>query len=117
MSVVQVELREKRPSSAWRKSAYRRLCMRDGEVCSKCERLGGKWCQRGGRHLISFDPAIWASRVIFRPVLEVDHRVPLYLGGANDDDNLWLLCHWCHKKKTSKEQSERLKALSAGRNA
>jgi len=31
--------------------------------------------------------------------LEVDHRVPLDLGGSNDDDNLWAICSDCNNGK------------------
>lgn len=31
--------------------------------------------------------------------LEVDHRVPLDLGGSNDDDNLWAICSECNNGK------------------
>ena len=40
--------------------------------------------------------------------LEVDHRVPVYEGGAElDSENLRVLCHECHKNKTRKEVFER----------
>lgn len=107
----------KRMSTYDKKKAYKRLLARDGDGCQSCGKKAGLWCQPGGRHLISFDSGVWASYVFFRPVLEVDHRLALHLGGTNDDENLWLLCHGCHKKKTSSEQSARLKALGAGRNA
>lgn len=32
--------------------------------------------------------------------LEVDHEVPLALGGSNKDSNLRTYCKNCHKKKT-----------------
>jgi 5-methylcytosine-specific restriction endonuclease McrA len=31
--------------------------------------------------------------------LEVDHRVPLHLGGDNSEDNLWTLCRPCNQGK------------------
>jgi 5-methylcytosine-specific restriction endonuclease McrA/predicted transcriptional regulator len=31
--------------------------------------------------------------------LEVDHRVPMHLGGANAEDNLWTLCRTCNQGK------------------
>ncbi|MFN3166143.1 MAG: HNH endonuclease [Phycisphaeraceae bacterium] len=31
--------------------------------------------------------------------LEVDHRVPLDLGGDNEDDNLWAICSECNNGK------------------
>ena len=32
--------------------------------------------------------------------VEVDHIIPLYKGGSNDQDNLQGLCVECHKAKT-----------------
>lgn len=34
---------------------------------------------------------------------EVDHIVPLYKGGADDEDNCQVLCIECHKLKTKSE--------------
>lgn len=34
---------------------------------------------------------------------EVDHRLPLHLGGSESDDNRWLLCADCHAAKTKHE--------------
>lgn len=31
--------------------------------------------------------------------LEVDHKVPLHLGGSNNEDNLWTLCKTCNEGK------------------
>lgn len=106
-----------RPHSSWRKKAYQRVAERDGSHCQVCKKPEGRWCLSGGSYFLDFDSGLRATKVIWRPVLELDHRVPLHLGGTNDDDNLWLLCNGCHKAKTSAEQSVRLKALGAGRNA
>ena len=35
---------------------------------------------------------------------EIDHRVPLFLGGTNDMSNLTAKCRACHKMKSSLEQ-------------
>jgi len=43
---------------------------------------------------------------------EVDHRVPLHLGGAERDDNRWLLCADCHAAKTRREAGGRLNLYS-----
>jgi 5-methylcytosine-specific restriction endonuclease McrA len=31
--------------------------------------------------------------------LEVDHKMPLDLGGSNDEENLWVLCRQCNQGK------------------
>ena len=35
---------------------------------------------------------------------QVDHIIPLHLGGSDDDINLQWLCHECHVRKTEQEQ-------------
>ena len=32
--------------------------------------------------------------------LELDHKIPICLGGGDDEDNFQLLCNKCHIKKT-----------------
>mgnify|MGYP001608983180 CR=1 FL=1 len=47
--------------------------------------------------------------------LEVDHKVPIMLGGAEwDRTNLWTLCHDCHAAKTASE-AKSYAAKRAGR--
>lgn len=38
--------------------------------------------------------------------LHVDHRIPLDMGGSNNDDNLWTLCAQCNQGKKSFFQDE-----------
>jgi len=33
--------------------------------------------------------------------LEIDHKVPIALGGTNDPDNLWVLCFECNRGKSA----------------
>ena len=59
-----------------------RIILRDGAACKKCGKMVGR--------------------------LEVDHIVPLAVGGSNSDLNLQLLCAFpCHRNKTLKEEKER----------
>lgn len=39
---------------------------------------------------------------------EVDHRIPLWMGGADDESNYQSLCSEDHKAKTAIEATERL---------
>lgn len=36
---------------------------------------------------------------------EIDHRVPLILGGEHREFNLWVICLWCHRSKTRAEMA------------
>ena len=43
--------------------------------------------------------------------LDLDHKVPVALGGVNDTANLWPLCKPCHRKKTTgTNQGEKMKS-------
>jgi len=60
---------------------WRRLrdeVLRDAPLCVECDRIG---------------------RVEL--AVEVDHRIPLALGGSNDRTNLQPLCRACHTAKTA----------------
>jgi 5-methylcytosine-specific restriction protein A len=39
--------------------------------------------------------------------VQVDHKVPLWAGGSDEDDNKWLLCDPCHDAKTAQEAAMR----------
>lgn len=46
----------------------------------------------------------WKCETCARTVnanFEIDHKVPLFLGGTNEVDNLQLLCPDCHRTKTA----------------
>jgi 5-methylcytosine-specific restriction protein A len=45
-----------------------------------------------------------------REAAEVDHIIPLHLGGRDDESNLQGLCIDCHKEKTSTEAEGRRSA-------
>lgn len=38
---------------------------------------------------------------------EVDHVVPLHMGGQESDENRQWLCHDCHRLKSEREELER----------
>lgn len=46
-----------------------------------------------------------AGRVTLGTV--VDHKVPLWAGGSDDDNNKWLICQPHHDEKTAREAAER----------
>lgn len=71
-----------------------RVLFRDGSRCQMCGASPAR------------DPEVQ---------LEVDHKIPLHLGGSNDEDNLWALCRRCNQGKraffaTMDEHADKLKA-------
>lgn len=64
---------------------------RAGYLC-ECE-----WCQAGG-----------APLPISLATMELDHRIPLHLGGTNDFANLRALHRACHARITAEQARERL---------
>ena len=39
---------------------------------------------------------------------DIDHIIPLALGGADEPENMQVLCDWCHGKKTAQEDAPRI---------
>jgi len=58
-----------------------RILLRDEYTCRKCGHVSSR--------------------------LEVDHIVPLHLGGVESDSNRQALCKRCHKIKSDREESGR----------
>lgn len=81
-----------RRTSDWKKRAYSRVVARDGELCSNCTALNQDALGREG---------------YLQKSLHLDHVVALVDGGSNEDDNLQLLCGFCHKRKTGLEKRRR----------
>lgn len=38
-----------------------------------------------------------------RPAKQVDHKLPKFEGGTDDDENLQAICVTCHQAKTAAE--------------
>lgn len=69
----------------------RHVVVRDGCHCRSCGEVFESPLIEGGPCL----PESWR--------LELDHILPLHLGGTDHPDNLQLLCVGCHRAKTSRE--------------
>lgn len=67
-----------RGGRSWRKLKDKILA-RDNYTCQSCGRVGGR--------------------------LELDHIINVAQGGTNNQDNLQILCHDCHKQKTQTEST------------
>ena len=46
---------------------------------------------------------------------DLDHRIPLSLGGTNDDGNIQVLCSWCHDDKTAGSSGDTATAAKSKR--
>lgn len=70
------------------------------------ERLRGRQAVERNRKFLAEHPYCGCCP---RQATEVDHKVPLHLGGLDAEPNLQGLCHDCHASKTSAEQAARAK--------
>ncbi len=52
------------------------------------------------------DPDCRAELPVSGPAVAYDHRIPLELGGADDDDNLQPMCFACHARKTARDLAD-----------
>lgn len=71
-----------------RQEARLRIWLRDGPHCAGCGTL------------IDITPGTPTP-------FELDHTIPLWAGGKDDDSNRQCLCQSCHKAKTAREAGER----------
>lgn len=111
---------------------FDRLAERDGKKCADCGEAIGCWLpshgtKRAPETVYEHEARDWRRRhelpvvvkytpVVYRIVLQVDHKVPLWkvahLPHAERREyfligNLWLLCIRCHGRKTTREAAER----------
>lgn len=67
------------------------------------ERVRGRILQRVRQRIMQGQPLckICEGAGLVTPGQEMDHIVPLFKGGSNEDDNLQMLCVECHRKKSA----------------
>jgi 5-methylcytosine-specific restriction enzyme A len=67
-------------------------------------------------HPLCSDPwGIHAAHGMVVPATDVDHILPLNLGGTHAPDNLQPLCHSCHSRKTATIDKPRLAGVGGGK--
>lgn len=72
-------------------------------------RLTGRRLQERNERVLCANPlcVCCAAKGIIRAAVEVDHRIPLHLGGPDSEDNLQGLCKDCHDEKSAQEARDR----------
>ena len=80
----------------------------DNERGTWVERYGKGWYKLR-RHVIATSPLCVHCLVKGRPTQarEIDHIIPVSMGGTNDLSNLQALCLDCHSRKTASESRAR----------
>lgn len=74
-------------------------------------RVSGRALQKMRKRIMQEQPlcVMCDSLGIVTQGAELDHILPLYKGGDNNDSNLQMLCIECHKKKTAEDLGFRYK--------
>ena len=55
-------------------------------------------------------PCALCVRLVPAQFTEVDHVLPIFRGGRDEEGNLQVLCRDCHRDKTAQENRERMGA-------
>lgn len=73
------------------------------------KRITGRVLQSRNRRLLAREPLCRAcvEQCKVTAAVQVDHIVPLHLGGSEDESNLQGLCLKCHDAKSAKEAKNR----------
>jgi 5-methylcytosine-specific restriction protein A len=91
------------PVFFWQRTMTR--LVKDGPPKDRIRRLRGSALQRRRVRLLSRAPLCEHCRLAGRVRLadELDHIIPLFMGGTDTEDNLQPLCTDCHARKTADE--------------
>jgi 5-methylcytosine-specific restriction protein A len=75
------------------------------------ERIRGRTLQRVRVRIMQDQPLcrMCEAKGFVTPGAEMDHIVPIFMGGSNDDDNLQMLCVECHRKKSADDLGVRFR--------
>ncbi len=79
-----------------------------GDRAATTRTYGGKW-QRIRKAVLTHEPLcrLCLAAGITQQAAEVDHIIPLHLGGTDEQSNLQPLCFLCHQFKTTTENAQR----------
>lgn len=89
------------PAAVRRQIATRYGCKPGSEVVAPCA-----YCSAFGGIHWRVQPSDRGEGWVCFSNLEIDHKVPEYLGGKNDLDNLTLACRRCNRSKSYKDESD-----------
>jgi 5-methylcytosine-specific restriction protein A len=83
-------------------------------VDHEVERLSGRRLQERNARILETHPlcVCCQAKGIVRAAVQVDHRIPLHLGGTDSDDNLQGLCKKCHDEKSAQEARDRAQGVA-----
>jgi 5-methylcytosine-specific restriction endonuclease McrA len=71
------------------------------------ERIRGAKLQKIRERILLRDNYTCAGCGRITAYLQVDHVVPLFMGGSESDENRQLMCDVCHDAKSAREEMER----------
>jgi 5-methylcytosine-specific restriction protein A len=79
-------------------------------------RIRGRRLQERNARVLARQPlcAHCTGQGIVRPSVEVDHIIPLHLGGPDHESNLQGLCIACHEAKSKTEGQHRTAGVTGG---
>jgi 5-methylcytosine-specific restriction endonuclease McrA len=79
-------------------------------------RLRGRGLQVRNARILARHPLCrqCESGGVVRPATQLDHIIPLHLGGEDHESNLQGLCVECHEQKTTREARDRLAGSPGG---
>lgn len=76
-------------------------------------RLSGRRLQARNERILAANPlcVCCQAKGRVRAAVEIDHRIPLHLGGQDTEDNLQALCKECHDQKSAQEARDRAEGV------
>lgn len=78
-------------------------------LTTQTQRVTGRRLQRSNARILEANPlcVLCQEAGVVAAAVEVDHIIPLHLGGADEDHNKQGLCKPCHDAKSAEEARDR----------